>query len=72
MIQNCFIIPYFSYRNQAPKIKNIARNDLGDKMARIHMKRQNFDSLGGRRMNALRKKRSLEGEEGESNKRQKK
>jgi hypothetical protein len=24
------------------------------------MKKQNFDSLGGRRMNALRKKRSLE------------
>eukprot|EP01033_Poteriospumella_lacustris_P014618 gene14618-10451_t len=46
--------------SQAPKVKNITRNELGDKVARIHMKKQNFDSLGGRRMNALRKKRSLE------------
>ncbi len=41
-------------------MKNIARNVLGDKVARIHMKKQNFDGLGGRRMNALRKKRSLD------------
>jgi ribosome production factor 2 len=58
--------------NQAPKVKNIVRNDLGDKVARVHMKRQNFDSLGGRRMNALRKKRSFEGEENDNKKKQKK
>lgn len=62
---------YVIYRNQAPKVKNIVRNDLGDKVARVHMKRQNFDSLGGRRMNALRKKRSFEGEENDNKKKQK-
>ncbi len=36
------------------KVKNVTRDQLGDKVGRIHMKRQNFDSLGGRRLTALR------------------
>ena len=38
-------------------MKNIARTDRGDKTGRIHMKKQNLDEIGGRRMEALRTSR---------------
>jgi len=42
------------------KVKNISSSSLGDKLGRIHMKKQDLDSMGTRRVNALRnnKKRS--------------
>ena len=36
------------------KVKNINKNNLGDKVGRIHMKPQDFSKLGGRRVTALR------------------
>lgn len=36
------------------KVKNVERNETGDKLGRIHMKKQNLDDLGGRKMTALR------------------
>lgn len=38
------------------KVKNISRTSLGDKVGRIHMKRQNLDKLAkeGRKVTALR------------------
>jgi hypothetical protein len=36
------------------KVKNVVRTALGDKVGRIHMKRQNLDKIGGKRMAALR------------------
>jgi ribosome production factor 2 len=56
----------------APKVKNIEKSIKGDKLGRIHMKKQNLDSMGGRRMDALRKnKRSREENDGSSNKKSK-
>lgn len=53
------------------KVKNIERNTTGDKVGRIHIKKQNFDKLGGRRMAALRdgntKKRGAPDSTDESN-----
>ena len=47
------------------KQKNIARSDKGDKIGRIHMKKQNLDKLAGKRTSALRigshSKKSAEG-----------
>jgi ribosome production factor 2 len=37
-----------------PKVKNVSNTTLGEKMGRIHMKKQNLDKMGGRRMTALR------------------
>lgn len=64
----------------APKVKNIEKSAKGDKIGRIHMKKQNLDELAGstRRVPALRgKKRDRDGEEGQNssskfNKKQKK
>lgn len=39
------------------KVKNIKRSSLGDKLGRIHMKPQNLDNMGGRRVDALRNKK---------------
>lgn len=39
-------------------MKNIKRSSLGDKLGRIHMKPQNLDNMGGRRVDALRNKGS--------------
>jgi hypothetical protein len=54
------------------KVKNVKRSALGDKLGRIHMKPQNLDNMGGRRVDALRnkKKRPASGgsEGGSSNK----
>lgn len=36
------------------KVKNVKENILGDKMGRIHMKKQNLDAIGGKRVKALR------------------
>jgi len=36
------------------KVKNISKNSVGDKLGRIHMKKQNLDKMGGRRVTALR------------------
>lgn len=35
-------------------MKNIKRSAIGDKLGRIHMKPQNLDNMGGRRVDALR------------------
>jgi ribosome production factor 2 len=42
------------------KVKNISASSLGDKLGRIHMKKQDLDNMGTRRVSALRnnKKRS--------------
>lgn len=39
---------------KATKVKNISKTSLGDKVGRIHMKKQNLDKMGGRRVTALR------------------
>jgi len=41
---------------QGKKVKNVSHNDVGDKMGRIHMQKQNFDTLQTRKMKALKKK----------------
>jgi len=41
-------------RVKIAKVKNIKRSALGDKLGRIHMKPQNLDNMGGRRVDALR------------------
>lgn len=54
------MISIFLFSPGSSKVKNISRTDKGDKVARIHMKKQNLDSMGGRRMKALRNtKRSI-------------
>lgn len=45
------------YSIQPAKVKNIKRTSLGDKLGRIHMKRQNLDNMGVRRVDALRNKK---------------
>ncbi|RYH05114.1 hypothetical protein EON65_45630 [archaeon] len=47
------------------KVKNVSRTDMGDKIGRIHMKKQNLDSMGGRRIKALRNNKRGRDEEGE-------
>ncbi len=44
----------FHNRVKIAKVKNIKRSALGDKLGRIHMKPQNLDNMGGRRVDALR------------------
>ena len=39
------------------KVKNIKRSSMGDKLGRIHMKPQDLDNMGGRRVDALRNKK---------------
>lgn len=42
-------------RGVAPKnIKNIKRTDMGEKLGRLHMRKQNLDKMGGKRVTALR------------------
>lgn len=41
-------------RPEQMKVKNIHESIVGDKMGRIHMKKQNLDALGGKRIKALR------------------
>ena len=45
-------------------MKNIKKNSMGDKVGRIHMKKQNLDTMAVRRVDALRnrkkKKRSMD------------
>jgi hypothetical protein len=36
-----------------PKVKNISASSLGDKVGRIHMKKQNLDKMDARRVSAL-------------------
>jgi hypothetical protein len=53
------IISFFYFSSlTVPKVKNIQKSAQGDKMGRIHMKKQNLDTMGGRKMSALRGKRS--------------
>lgn len=53
-----------------PKVKNVERTVMGDKIGRIHMEHQNLDKMGGRRMNVLRnggggnKKKKVDDESG--------
>lgn len=42
-----------------PKIKNITKTVLGETIGRLHMKKQNFDRVGGRKVAALRTKRTI-------------
>jgi ribosome production factor 2 len=46
------------------KVKNISRTPMGDKVGRIHVKKQNFDKMGGRRVTALREKRGMDDDGG--------
>jgi hypothetical protein len=39
---------------KAPKIKNVERTSLGEKLGRIHMVPQNLDKMAVRRVSALR------------------
>ncbi len=45
-------------------MKNINRSDKGDKVGRIHMKRQNLDEIGGRRSVALRNRKRSSSDDG--------
>lgn len=52
---------FWWYSVVAPKVKNMSRNSLGDSIGRLHVKKQNLDTIGGRRVTALRDtKRSAE------------
>lgn len=44
----------------AKKVKNVSASSMGDKMGRIHMEKQDLDSMNMRRMDVLRKKKSKE------------
>ena len=47
------------------KVKNVKKTMLGEKLGRIHMKKQNLDKMGGRRVTALRDgKRDITGGKG--------
>ncbi|KAJ3428339.1 brix domain containing protein [Anaeramoeba flamelloides] len=39
------------------KVKNVSRNKLGDKVGRIHMGKQNYNSIATRKMKAFKKKK---------------
>lgn len=39
---------------KSKKVKNVSSSSIGDKVGRIHMKKQNLDTMGGRRVSALR------------------
>lgn len=56
---------------KAKKVKNITHNEVGDKMGRIHMKKQNFDTLQTRKMKALKSKFHENDDEEKSAKKQK-
>lgn len=53
---NLFLINYLYFHISVTPVskKNISRNTLGDKIGRVHLKKQNLDQMGGRRVNALR------------------
>lgn len=40
----------------AAKKKNIKHTEIGEKMGRVHLKKQQLENMGGRRVNALRTK----------------
>ncbi|KAJ3449155.1 brix domain containing protein [Anaeramoeba flamelloides] len=40
------------------KVKNVSRNKLGDKVGRIHMGKQNYNSIATRKMKAFKKKKT--------------
>jgi ribosome production factor 2 len=40
---------------KAKNVKNVSHNDIGDKMGRILMKKQNFDTLQTKKIKALKK-----------------
>lgn len=56
------------HRKQPAKVKNITRTSLGDKVGRVHMKKQDLDNMKSRRVTALRnnKKRSAPGDSEEN------
>lgn len=43
------------------KVKNISRTSLGDKVGRIHMKKQNLEKMAVRRISVLRNSQSASG-----------
>lgn len=47
------------------KVKNVETNALGETMARIHMQKQDFDSLQSRKVKALKKRKHEETEQDE-------
>lgn len=42
------------YRATIKKVKNVSMTGMGDKVGRIHMKKQDLNSMGGRHMKVLR------------------
>ena len=59
------------HRVKQVKVKNVKYTALGEKVGRIHMKKQNLDEMGGRRVTALRdaSKKRIAGDEDESSSR---
>ena len=58
-----FFLTFFSYFcfltiDQPKKKKNISRDDLGNKLGRIHMKTQAFDKLQVRKVKGLKKRKA--------------
>lgn len=51
---NTFIFLPYVCRSEPPKVKNVSRTMLGEKLGRIHMKPQDLDRRGGKKMRALR------------------
>lgn len=49
------------------KVKNITKNNMGDKIGRIHMKKQNIDKMGGKRVSVLRNKEKNNNSNGTGN-----
>ena len=49
------ILQYNTIHSVMPtKVKNISNTTMGEKVGRLHLKRQNFEKIGGRRVSALR------------------
>ena len=59
-----YVILFFSVK--VKKVKNITRTALGDKIGRIHMKKQNLDQMGGKRVPVLRNSSKKSGRDSDS------
>jgi ribosome production factor 2 len=50
-------------REKARKVKNVMEGLLGEKVGRLHLKRQDLDNMGTRKVSALRKRKGASGDE---------
>jgi hypothetical protein len=60
-----FVLIYSMYiycSDKPRKVKNVREGVLGERLGRLHVKRQDLDNMGTRQVAALREKRSSSGE----------